>query len=431
MKKLVTLKSSSLHDTNNLSDFIVYLIAILAPFSVTFLAKINVIIILILSSLLFYLNLISRKKIKFMKLEVNFLFSYISFLLISLFSLFYSITLITSPELPTNIFTRFITISTCILTIIIVSNWIAYQPVEKLILFLKFSLLSTVIFAVLSIYQILSFKYGLPFIETRSNVWGADQETKEQLGFRITSIAQEPNFYAPILIESILLSYLILPRKKFILFLMVNMFLVYKTYSTGVYIHLFTIYILFVFFFNTKPIKKIVTLMLILSPCLISLIILMTNNQYFITKLNVELSGESSRTQWYMTIISEIFNSENFFNLVFGHGLNTLSYFNELSILTSSNLYFSISNNFYIDILWDSGILGFVFFIFGMTLMAKRLLSIKNKNDYGFIALLLFFSFLITSLYRSEYTSTHFIWVVLNILVCYAITIKKGNYQCD
>lgn len=401
----------------------IYLFALLAPLSVTLYSK----PLVILFATLFFIYTLSTiqqyKKLKTLNIEKAFLFGYLFFILISSFSLFITIYKLSIPIFDTKLLNRTVTSLLIITIIVATTDWIQYQTNEKIILFIKISLFSTIIFAVFGIYQIFSFEFNLPFIATRAYVWGATPEITKELSYRITSIALEPSFYTPIIIESIIISYLLFRRSLFIFFLLVNVYLIYKTHSTSAYIHLTALFFLYIIFNNSieKKYKVIIFFLLILS------IIFMVSSssssmEYFVDKLYIELSGKSSRSHSYNAILSEIINL-NPINLLFGNGVNTLSFFNELT-KNSYNMPFSVSNNLYIDILWDSGIIGGGIFLLALSYIFIKLVSYR-RNKYGFIALLLFLSFLITSLYRSEYTSTHFAWTISNIIFCYYLAKKS------
>lgn len=408
-------------------DIIIYTFAFIGPLSTTFLDIYNVTFSASLFLLITFLMVINKKKLYFNEASKLLIFSYVSFSLISLLSAFFSLYKITSESYFMSIMSRLGTITLSIIILLTISSWIYNQSKEKLIIFIKICFLSTLIFAFLGIYQILSFKYNLPFIETRSSVYGASYEVQENLGFRLTSITREPNFYAPLLIESLLISFVFLKRSALLLFISLSLFLIYKTYSTGAYMHfalLFFFFILFYFKRKTTKIAFMIASVFLLAAFTYSLIL---QDSYFIKKLNDEINGNSSRSLIYLIIIENYFYS-NVLHLIFGYGNNTLQIFSELTN-TNYNINFSVSNSLYIDVLWDSGILGLSLFLFGFFRLFLRLYKLSHINKFGKITLLLFISLIITSLYRSEYTTTHFTWVCSIILVCYqlAITVRKES----
>ncbi|MEX9987896.1 O-antigen ligase family protein [Providencia rettgeri] len=404
----------------NLTDLIIYFFALTAPLSTTFLDSFNLVITALLFILFLFLFLLKKKSFTLNIITRLFLISYTSFILISTFSIFYSLTDISSQTYSYSLFSRLGTSSLILTIIVCITAWANNQPKEKLFLFLKVCFFSTIIFGLFSIYQLAAFEYNLPFIDTRANVYGASYEVQQNIGFRLTSITREPNFYSPILIESILISFIILKRKTFFIFLLFSIFLIYKTYSTGAYIHLLII-MLFVFLFYNKS-SRILLLPLVCIIIPILLYTIFSSDNYFINKLTNELNGESTRSYIYFIILNEFFHS-NIFHLLFGYGMNTLQSFNELTH-SGYNINFSVSNSFYIDILWDSGLIGITIFLL-CYIFLFRLLKKHANCKIGIITLALFFSLIITSLYRSEYTTTHFAWITSIIIICHILTMRK------
>lgn len=401
-------------------SFFIYLFALLAPLSATFLAKPLVILFAVIYSIYFSILILYYRKIKIFNIELVFIFGYSTFILISSLSLIITLYKLPISIYDTKLINRTMTSSLVIITILIICDWIQKQPLEKAIRFLKISLISTLLFAALAIYQIFSFEFNLPFIITRAYVWGATPEITKELSYRLTSIALEPSFYTPIIIESIILSYLLLRKSLFIPVLLISIFLIYKTHATSAYIHLAILTVIYLAFNHNIKYKHKLTFLLLVG---IFILYMITSNnlsmEYFIDKLYIELSGQSSRSHSYGAIVTEIINLD-ILNLLFGNGVNTLSFFNELTN-NSYKMPFSVSNNLYIDVLWDSGIIGGIVFFISLTIIFIKIYPYR-KNKFGFSSLLLLFSLLITSLYRSEYTSTHFAWIIINIIICYYIS---------
>ncbi|EJD6508753.1 O-antigen ligase family protein [Providencia rettgeri] len=411
----------------NPTNAIMYTFALVGPLSTTFLDSYNLIFCVVLFLFLFFLISVNKKKIHINKTNKIFIFSYLSFSLIALFSTLISLPDITSENHLTNLLSRLSTISLTLIILICISVWIHNQEVRKLLNFLKFAFFSTIIFAAIAIYQILAYHYNLPFIETRSYIYGTSYEIQQSLGIRITSLAREPNFYAPILIESFLLSFLFLKRSALCIYVIFSIFLIYKTHSTGAYIHFTLISILLFIFLGRNKLTKLITTIILLISLFFLIYYLTLYDNYFTNKLLNEINGESSRTLIYSTIIYEIFNS-NFLHLLFGHGVNTLQLFNELAT-ENYNINFSVSNSLYIDILWDSGLIGLICFSFGFFLLFLSLKRSARNNKYGTIALFLFLNLLITSIYRSEYTTTHFSWISSIIFVCYQLANPRDKNE--
>ncbi len=326
-----------------------------------------------------------------------------------------------------NFSSRLFTITIGIIFLYIITYWSAKNS-NKLKVIPKVSFYICFVFLLLAFYQIIAFKYHLPFFETRSFIYGSNSALNSSLGFRITSIAREPNYYSPLLFESLIIAWIVLKRKSFLIFSILTIIIMYKTYSTGVYLH--AALLLAILFLTKKTSSLFKLAMTIVFLFLISIIIYVgldsTSLEYFSDKLRNELSGDSTRSYVIITIITGFLGC-HFINQLFGNGLNSLDFYNILSTNNVKNIDFSISNNLIIDFLWDGGIIGVLIFSFGLFYIGKLLFNSFRKNKYFYASFLLFSSFLITSLYRSEYASLHFFWTIANIVILYKLGKENKN----
>lgn len=409
----------------NFSDSFILLIAFLGPFSITFLDVYNLILIsiLVLMSLIIQLkktnsNLLISRESKI------FIVCYIISVVFSCIGMLSNLGSFSHVNVFISFISRLITISIGLLTLMLISSWAVSVETYKLKYFINVSFFVTFVFLFFGVYQIISVKYNLPFIETRSNVYGADYTTQQNLGFRLTSLAREPNFYSPLIFESLIISYLVLKKKYYAIFTIITLYIMLKTYSTGVYIH-FTFLLFFVFFISkVKPLYKL-SLVFILAIFFYDTILNVNFDiyNYVINKFSNEASGDSFRSYVYITIIKEFMNSD-LINLFFGNGINTLTNFGDIT--GNYNLVnVSVSNNLFIDFLWDSGLLGLFSIIFPIVYLFFSNYKYKNNNKYYFCAICLLFSLFVSSLYRSEYTTSHFFWVIGNILVLLNISKRE------
>lgn len=402
----------------NFNDAIIFSIAFLGPLSITFLDKYNLILItfLVLISILVQLKK-SNLKFEICKEAKVFILGYVIAIFFSFIGMLSNLGDFTNFNILISFLSRLFTITIGLITLIIVSSWAANAKTYKLIYFIKMSFLITLIFLFFGIYQILSIKYGLPFIETRSSVYGADYATQQELGFRLTSLAREPNFYSPLIFESLIISYLVLNKRKYIIFALITLYIMFKTYSTGVYIHFF---LLLIFIFIVSNVKIVYKIFLV-----IFLVVLFKDNlsnysydiyDYATNKLLNEMEGNSLRSYVYITVINSLIGLD-LIRMLFGNGINTLSNFGDIT--GNFNLQnVSVSNNLYLDFFWDSGLLGLFSIVFTFIYLFVSKFKKRFYNKYFFCTLCLLLSLLLTSMYRSEYTTSHFFWVISNIIIC-------------
>ncbi|WP_323903692.1 hypothetical protein [Aeromonas hydrophila] len=288
--------------------------------------------------------------------------------------------------------------------------------------------MSTFVFLFFAYVQQLFFYLHIPFfVESRSDMHGVPQILRSIIPNRITSIAREPNFYAPILIETIILARLIYSGFWQYIFIFSTLVILVLTFSGGAYVHL----ILLLFFFIVQRmsftgkglISLIKILMVFLVFCFVAYIIFENEVAILLDFIEAKTSTESSGTSFRSQVMSAIFSewsSSSLKSLIFGHGIGTLAFFNEIS---EGGVYldFAITNNFYLDYLWDTGIVGIILFVvfwgYGVAFFFNR----RKTSIFFESGLLLFFSLLVTGLYRSEYVTTHFSWVLALVIVIYRV----------
>ena len=412
----------------NIKTLVVYVLALLGPLSATFLDKPNLVFFIGLYFSSFLLLLLNQRVFFCDSLVKIILISYLLILLVSTIGGFTVSGLYANDEQLGKTLSRSVTMCLGLIILLVVGDWAETRDNEgSLKLFLKISFISTVIFALLGVYQIVADKFSLPFLETRSLVYGTEYSIRESLGFRLTSIAREPNFYSPILFESLCIAFAYLNRTKFIVFLLLTLFLMFKTLSTGVYMHAILFFFAIFVFSKINPVYKL-GVSITFAVVFVAFIIINFDSlwfQYFLSKLDAEASGASLRSNVYGAVFS-VFTNASLPNLLFGHGLNSLSSFNDFSS-EFQNLNFAISNNLYIDFLWDSGIVGLGSYLVCMLFVFRSLSLVRGVNKYGFSAFMMFVSLLISSLYRSEYTTTHFYWVLSNIVILFYLSNRESK----
>lgn len=410
----------------NIKSVVLYILAFLGPLSATFLDKPNLVLLIAIFFSAFTLIFIHQGSFFCNQLVKVFIISYLVILLISTVGGFTVSGVYANDEQLGKTLSRTVTMCLGVVILLIVGDWAETNGTKNSFkLFIKISFISTAIFAVLGIYQIIADKLSLPFLETRSLVYGTEFSIRESLGFRLTSIAREPNFYSPILFESLCLAFAFLNRNKFLMFFVLTLFLMFKTLSTGVYMHAILFFFAIFVFSKINPVYKIGICVLFCISFIVFLVINVDSLwfQYFLSKLDAEASGASLRSNVYGAVFS-VFSSASIINLLFGHGLNSLSSFNDFSN-AYQNLNFAISNNLYLDFLWDSGVIGLGSYLVCAFFVFRTLSAVRGFNKYGFSAFMMFVSLLISSLYRSEYTTTHFYWVLSNIIILYYLAKKE------
>ncbi len=406
----------------------ILLLALLGPFSTTFFDKINLVFCFLISASYIFIALLNFKTIKISNFSLSIILSLVLVTFLGYMSSIYYQGHLSGSYVEQILFGRFFTVLSTILFVLSIAIWSSRASTTECYAFLSIACVSTLIFLFFAYVQQLFFYLHLPFfVESRSDMHGVPQVLRSIIPNRITSIAREPNFYAPILIESIILARLIFSGFWKYVFIFSTLVILVLTFSGGAYAHL----ILLLFFFIVQRMsftgKGLMSLLKIITVCLVFGLVayMLFENEVAIlldfieAKTSTESSGASFRSQVMAAIFNE-WSSSGLKSLIFGHGIGTLAFFSEIS---GDGVYldFAITNNFYLDYLWDTGIVGIILFVvlwgYGISFFFNR----RKKSISFESGLLLFVSLLITGLYRSEYVTTHFSWVLALVIVIYRV----------
>jgi len=412
-----------------LDKWLFALIILLAPMSITMWNKIFLVVIFCLSGLLLISTFFSPSKVALAKSQAIVVTLYFVMFAVGFISLMVSIVQPFGMVVDSDTFGRIFTI--CVLFLMFLSG-LSYMNSLNDKEFLKLRslfLIPGLVFTFFGIYQLICNYTGMKFfIETRDWMHGVPLQVVHVFPKRLTSIAEEPSFLAPILVEFLILSAFLVVRPKRQYFLVgLSMCMLLMTFSGGAYVNTLSILIVATcLMLWKKPFGKlhisvivgvIVTIILVLSfgqPLI----------EFAINKFTHEATGGSSRSQFMSNLTGLIFDA-NTFNMLFGHGLTSLSYLSDFGMHVEDVL-FRISNNMFIDVAWESGLVGglFVLSVYGI-LFAKGIKIQFKKNTSLSLSLMLVTQALITAFYRSEYISTHFIWVL--IVIFWALRYEELN----
>ncbi|MCR9641820.1 MULTISPECIES: hypothetical protein [Vibrio] len=404
------------------------LFALFAPLSVTQWNKIFLVILFLSSLLAFSYYLINSKTVSFEKYPVFVCLSFSSVFIISLFSILISRDYLVAEYLRTVIIGRMFTFFALMLNVIIFLLWISNATESSLKKFMKLALLSVLAFIALGYWQVIGKFLGIPFfIETRDWMHGVPAALRAVFPSRVTSIAEEPNYLSPILMESlILITFLVRHSFSRLVLLLLSFGIVILSFSGGAYVN-FVLLLGFVFVFTF--LKTVLTgktrishfFILVIVMVLVLLLIYVGTIliEFIYYKMSTEASGGSSRSQFMISFV-QLITESNYTQLIFGHGLGTMSVLDEFG-MKSEDYLFRITNNYILDMFWESGAIGvLMIFTFFMSLFYPCFKYGFTSVKY-FLGGLLTFHLLIASTYRSEYLSTHFAWIVFLILCIYKL----------
>ncbi|SUI75478.1 Lipid A core - O-antigen ligase and related enzymes [Shewanella morhuae] len=402
---------------------------IAGPFSITQWNKINILIIFILSSTTLLLTALLGRKLRFWLISFYPSLIYIFSFIVSLFALILTREYLTGEYFDSVIFGRLFTFITVSFVLFIINLWLSQVGNDELLRSLKITFSIGFCFVLLGHWQFIGNLFGIPFfIETRDWMHGVPAAIRSVLPMRLTSIAEEPNFLSPLLIEYLILTGLVV-NGVLIRFgaYALGLFVLVLSFSGGVYVNLILILAFYSILslyrsFTLSKIKIRDFIFLFFIVLCFGLVISIGNIliDFISVKLQGEAGGQSGRSQFLLSLTQLISNSD-FSQLLLGHGMATMSVLTAFG-LPKDEFLFRITNNFYLDMIWEGGFLGLflilMFFIYLLFIGIKSYLI----NKYYEAGLLFTVHMMITCLYRSEYLSSHFLWVMTLIFICY----KKG-----
>lgn len=394
-------------------------IILLSPMSITMWNKPLLIVILFLSLCLLFVLSMSKSGANISHTEAWIIGAYVTIFAVGFGSLLLSATDLYGMLLDTDTFGRVFTV--CVLSITLVAGTSYINSIGPMALgsLGRVFLYPGCVFIGFGFYQIYCNATGTSFlIETRDWMHGVPSQVRDVFPKRITSIAEEPSFLAPILVEFIILCAVLITKNGYRnLLIGASLGLLLMTFSGGAYVNIILILSLALLLMLWKyPIGKLhffVGLFVVMSA-----IFLMTYGQvlieFAISKFIHEASGGSSRAQFMSNLIGLTLDSDGL-SLMFGHGLTSLSYLNDFG-MRSEDVLFRISNNMFMDVIWESGLVGGILALFIFIVLFTQSFSLQKKMRTEIsLSCLLVAHLFVTSFYRSEYISTHMVWVLMAI----------------
>lgn len=303
---------------------------------------------------------------------------------------------------------------TNILVLSLLLFFFAHQPLsterttnKRIFLYYYYSLCILLVFALWQIADIY-FNFPIPFpFQTRSYI---HSESDLHLSFnkRITSYAAEPSFLAPFLIEGIILS-VVAVRWKIARYFMIVLFLIVSilTFSPSAYIALIACSFVLLAYKLRKRILLVIPIVLFVSLFVLANIEEVEVLQYFVVR--IENYSASSRYLGVILPIEYMFEKGNWITILFGYGMRGMGAFYNAH---HHNFPFSTSNTMFVDIFFECGFVGLVCYVCIYYILFRRSIKVLNISP---IPLLLFVNFFVSSLYRGDFSSLHFIGGIILI----------------
>lgn len=289
-------------------------------------------------------------------------------------------------------------------------------------------------FAIIGLCQIMAMVLNLPFPDfgTRTHLHSISLPILPNLK-RITSIADEPSYLVPFLIDATLIFIFL---RKYILATILVLLCVCSL-SFGGYVNIFLLGCFYLFLNRKKiKVKYIYTTLFFLS------IILITLGKYLLPLFEIILNrrefssnfeaSDSARTS-VISLIFEFIKESNWVYILFGHGPSSFKYLNLSKTLYDGSPFHTTSNNLFVDIAYEGGL----FSLFCIILLFARLYYIfnkkekKNNKNIIFLSKILIAHLFLTSMYRADYVSPRFFSILLILGLLYKICKNDFHYNSN
>lgn len=290
------------------------------------------------------------------------------------------------------------------------------SPSNVIVAYLSGIFVFLVLFGIL---QILNIVLGIPIpdIGTRTHVHSMSSDAiLSNVGFqlsRVTSLANEPSYLAPFLIDALILSLFINKKIISLVLLVVCVF----TLSLGCYANIFLLLCYYVYLniksFNVKHLLLFVLIgvvaFFLLYDFMTPFINVVLNRSELSFDAGVLL--QSSRIYVIWTALISLF-SGSFFNILFGFGPGSFEYLSSTSgYLPSGDLFYVTSNNLFVDILYEGGVVSLILIVCYFVALYKMTNKFPPTKD-TILCKLLIMHLMISSMYRADFVSIRFFALV-------------------
>jgi len=271
---------------------------------------------------------------------------------------------------------------------------------------LKTYYFSCIVMVLSAIWQALDFHTSFPVsfpFETRTNVHGSQNVSLDK---RLTGLAEEPSYLAPFLNEFLIFTVLLVKNKMLKWgAVSLGIILIFLTFSPSSYTSFLILAAIFVFYKVNKVFFAFIVSAIILIVPFFTFGDIEALTYYNDRILGVEGSG---RFRIIADSLSLFFNDTNFFSLLFGNGFKT---FQIMSTAPEISYYRITSNNLFVDVVFECGIIGVILLIAFLVYLFKLASRVKDR-DLKLMSLLLYFNLFLSSFYRADFTTLKFFIII-------------------
>jgi O-Antigen ligase len=398
-------------------------------------------------SILLFIKYVKDKKYKLKQnSEINrFIGIFILIALLSSLSSIYTMSVINSVEymsyIKTSLPSRLVYYFTYV--VFLFTGYYVFRDVEskQLKKVLKIYPFSLMLLVLIGIWQLAHFLFGIPFvnISTRSYIHSVSETVF--FNFRLTSFLDEPSYLGPLLIDLMILGILIFKEKwKYVLYILIPSLIVLMfSFSVSAYINFAVMGSVAALLYIRKtkvPFSRVILGVGISFATLV--LLLFVFNEAFVDFFSPILARggslfdveTSSRMYMYVMPFFWLFD-HSFVSSLFGYGPGSFDFLAQTKILPSMGSVSTSSNNMFIDILFESGIVGLILIVTSVTIVGLNLFKHYRLNIFCFIAFVEFIHLILTSLYRADYATPRFWTLLLIIFLLNMIGRKALNHTTN
>ncbi len=323
-----------------------------------------------------------------------------------------------------SLLNRLINLSLYTVLVLIVLTYIRRDAQQTNASLLKGYTIGTFLLTLGGIWQFLHFAIGypMPLFETRAYVHSVNQDVL--FNFRLTSITDEPSFLVPFLMDGLIIGTLIMTRKTYALFASLSILVLLLTFSISGYVNLVVLgFAVMLLLLTRKTIPKKIILTIIGGLFLLITTFYLLLPQAF-TTLFMPILGRldglfdvTHHSRLYMLVFPFIWLFDySFINTLFGFGPGSYDFLARTKFLSHQGAVSGTSNNVFVDLLFEHGLLGGFLIAAIFLAIAIYLLKKRNTHLYYSVALILWIHLSVTSLYRADFASPRF-WLIVMIVV--------------
>ncbi|GGB43573.1 O-antigen ligase family protein [Fictibacillus barbaricus] len=315
---------------------------------------------------------------------------------------------------------------------------------ERLHAYIKAYWIAVSFLLLIGFWQFLHLTVGIPMfdMQTRSYVHSVGGGA-QLFDFRLTSFASEPSYMVPFVIDGFLIGALVFRSyKKYIIWsFLPALFILLFSFSLGGYLNFFLVFcgFLLIIFTTTNPYKGKVLkgLAVLIGLALVAALF----NTGFILKLIGPVIGRldtvfdmQEHERLFLLLMPFIWifqHGQTFFQVLFGMGPGSFKYLNITQYFPDDlHKVYVTSNNFYIDVLYEHGLIGFILSIVLMVYFLWFFFKRRKEGKYAQVGFLITLHLSITSLYRADFTSPRFwmMFIILFILI-HLLSLKKTKIE--